>query len=130
MTQISKSDLPLEVKFEIYNQLNRAIAQCHDEESVEILLSELLTKTERTIIANRLFIAALLVKGYSYRDIRIILHVSFPTIRSVQFWLDHGGEGYKKAVDVIIKSQENVSLFTAIDRYIDNEAKSEKKKLV
>ena len=126
MTQISKSDLSPLVKSEIYNQLNRVILECRDENEVELLLSELLTKTERIVIAKRLFIAVMLTKGYSYRDIRLVLRVSFPTVRSVQFWLEHGGKGYKQAVERILLEEKNVKILTVIDKIIDNEVKTEK----
>lgn len=126
MTQISKSDLSPLVKSEIYNQLNHVVSECRDENEVELLFSELLTKTERIVIAKRLFIAVMLTKGYSYRDIRLVLGVSFPTVRSVQFWLEHGGKGYKQAVERILLEKKNIKILTVIDKIIDNEAKTKK----
>ena len=126
MTQISKSDLSPLVKSEIYNQLNHVVSECRDENEVELLFSELLTKTERIVIAKRLFIAVMLTKGYSYRDIRLVLGVSFPTVRSVQFWLEHGGKGYKQAVERILLEKKNIKILTVIKKIIDNEAKTKK----
>ncbi|MBI2029186.1 hypothetical protein HYT02_02110 [Candidatus Gottesmanbacteria bacterium] len=95
------------------------ISKCQDSKEVGNLLTELLTKTERTIIAKRLFIGILLTKGYSYRQIRTLLKVSFPTITMVKFWLEHGGGGYKIAIERILGKDEFNNVLQLIDKIID-----------
>lgn len=121
MTQISKTNIAPLLQQEIYNQFYWVISQCQGTKEVNDLLSELLTKTERTILAKRLFIAVLLVKGYSYRNIRSVLAVSFPTIRMVSFWLEHGANGYKRAVEKIISIDTFNKTLAAVDKHIDKQ---------
>lgn len=119
MSQISKTNLNPTIQKEMYNQFYWVISKCGNVKEVGSLLSELLTPTERTIIAKRLFIGVLLTKGYSYREIRSLLRVSFPTIRMVGFWLEHGGSGYKIAIERILGQDEFKNVLQLIDKTID-----------
>ena len=119
MSQVSKNNLPGAIQKDLYDQFFYILADLKNDQEAEEFLGEILTKTERTMLIKRLGIALLLVKGYTYRNIREALKVSFPTIRSVQFWLDHGRGGYKKAVEKIMAHQEMQSFFQRIDKLID-----------
>lgn len=119
MSQVSKTNLEVTIQKQLYDQLSYIISDLRDSKEVEEFLSELLTKTERVMLAKRLGIAMLLTKGYTYRDIRHVLHVSFPTIRSVQFWLEHGSKGYKKAAQKILSKEDIRTFITKIDALID-----------
>lgn len=50
------------------------------------------------MLAKRLAIAAMLTKGYSYKDIGDVLKVSPTTVLNIKNWLERGGEGYKMAI--------------------------------
>ncbi len=120
MAQISKLNFETSINRELYKQLLAVLAASVNIEKINLLLSELLTNTEKVMLTKRLAIALLLENGYSYRNIRYVLHVSFPTIRSVQFWLNHGNQGYKEAVHKIIMPQIDKNFFNKIDLLIDN----------
>ncbi len=119
MSQVSKVNLHASIQTGIYDQFYWVISECKSRGELESLLNELLSKTERIMLAKRLAIAVLLTKGYSYRDIRSVLRVSFPTIRNVQFWLNHGGKGYSKAVKEILARGKIIDWFKNIDRLLD-----------
>lgn len=120
MSQVSKTGLSGIIQKELYDQFSWVISQFKNQQEVEGFFSELLTKTEKIMFVKRLAIALLLVKGYSYRNIRCVLHVSFPTIRNVQFWLEHGGEGYKIAITKIMERQTLTNFLERIDKLVDN----------
>lgn len=119
MSQVSKINLEGIIQKELYDEFSWIVSELKNTQEVENFFSELLTKTEKIMLTKRLAIAVLLVKGYTYRNIRQVLRVSFPTIRSVQFWLDHGRGGYKKAVEKIISRREILAFLEMVDKLID-----------
>lgn len=118
MAQLSKIQLESKIAKQIAEQLVETLRLLSSSKEIISLLNELLTPTERLMIAKRLGIAVLLSKGYGYRDIRGILKVSFPTIRSVEFWLKHG-DGYKKEVGRILLNEGMADFFQRVDRLLE-----------
>lgn len=57
-------------------------------------LYRLLTHSEVVMLGRRLQIAEALIHGYSYQSIRDELKVGFPTIRSIDSWLEHAVRDY------------------------------------
>lgn len=119
MSQVSKVNLEGIVQKELYDEFSWIVSQLRDIKEVEGFFSELLTKTEKIMLAKRLAIAVLLTRGYTYRDIRQVLRVSFPTIRSMQFWLDHGRGGLRNAVEKISKRWEIQIFLGKVDKVLD-----------
>lgn len=120
MSQVSKSKIEGIIQKELYDELSWIISELSNVKEVESFFSEFLTKTEKIMLAKRFAIAVLLTKGYTYRNIRLALKVSFPTIRSIQFWLDHGRGGLKTAVEKILTRKEVQKLLERLDKIIDN----------
>ena len=98
MPHVSRFPLKNEVKREITKSLWWILAKFGKQEEIERFLGELLTPTEKTMLAKRLAIAAMLTKGYSYKDIGDVLKVSPTTVLNIKNWLERGGEGYKMAI--------------------------------
>src|SRR3990167_5793031 len=63
------------------------------------LLADLLSQQELNMIAKRLKIAKLLLKGMNYEEIQMSLKVSTQTIARVNLWLRESGEGYRLIVE-------------------------------
>lgn len=87
-------------------------------EDARLLLGDLLTRTEKIMIAKRLAIAVLLAKGYDYRSIINILKVSFTTINAILKQQVIDGRGYKKAVDKILKNESLDDFYTQLTKNI------------
>lgn len=87
-------------------------------EEIQSFLSDLLTKTERVMLAKRLSIALLLTKGYDYGSIKDILKVSSSTIGSIASWLDRSGEGYKLLLEKWLKEEKLKKFWEDIDRFL------------
>lgn len=105
MTQVSKYPLRKEVYNQIIELLLKSITNFKDKREAAALLKDLLSPTERIMLAKRLAIAVLLSKDYSYRQIQNILKVSQPTITAVNLCLKYAGEGYRKFVEKISKEK-------------------------
>jgi uncharacterized protein YerC len=78
MPHISKKELEPYVREEIEAQLLRAFSNVQKKESQEVL-EELLTETERLMIAKRLATIRMLQKDYSYYRIEQSLGISVST---------------------------------------------------
>lgn len=63
----------------------------------------LLTPTEIRMMAKRVQIAKMLLKGYKYEDIRNFVRVTDSTISSVNNQLQFGNRGYIKTIERLIK---------------------------
>lgn len=107
MPQVSKSPLSKEVNKKIIDGLWWLIAALNNQSDVDKFLGDLLTKTEKTMLAKRLAIALMLEKGRSYWEIRDVLKVSTSTILGIRHWLDQGGEGYRLAIRKLLKKEKS-----------------------
>ena len=106
MTKVSRWTLSSAQEKEVYELLQKALAKLGSVFEVNAFLEDLLTPTEKTMLGKRLFIAILLAKGFTYEAIIDSIHVSPPTINSVNFSLKHGQNGYKKVIDNIIHEEK------------------------
>jgi len=91
--QISKRGVNRKIEEKIFNSLYQVLADMKRPVEVEKFLEDVLSDTERTVLAKRLGIASYLSENKSYEAIRGDLKVSSATIANVQKWLEQGGEG-------------------------------------
>lgn len=84
---------------EIEDLLVQIISDLKGAAEAKILLSDLLTETERVAVAKRLAIALSLTNGKSYEEIKESLKVSSATIAKVQESLD--SDGMKLAIEKV-----------------------------
>jgi TrpR-related protein YerC/YecD len=87
----------------ILNNLYQIISELRNKQDVRKFLSDLLTPGESVMIAYRIEVAKMLLKGFGYEDIQRKLKVGASTINSVNKWLYSGFGGYMKA----LKKAEN-----------------------
>lgn len=99
--QVSKQNVSKSIEKKIFKSLYQVIADLKKPNEVEKFLDDVLSETERTVLAKRLGIAYYLSKNKSYEAIRQDLKVSSATIASVQKWLEKGGEGLQLAIKAI-----------------------------
>lgn len=105
MTQVSKYPISKDVYERIFDVFLKTLAGLKKKSHFQGFLEEFLTPTEQIMLAKRLAIAFLLMKGYSYREISMILRVSLSTIGFVSLDLKEG-EYYKKVVNKVLKNEE------------------------
>lgn len=96
--QVSKKNVNKQVATRIFKSLYQVLADLKNPKAVKIFLDDILSKTEKTVLAKRLGIAWYLKNNKSYDVIRRDLKVSSATIATVQGWLEKGGEGIKLAI--------------------------------
>ncbi len=94
MPKVSKNRLSEEVREKILHALFLSFARMHDNRAIAAFLENLLTSTERVMIAKRLAVALLLLRGYEYRVICSLLKMSHVTVNHVKREIEKGGGGY------------------------------------
>ncbi len=103
MTKISRKPLSADELNEIENQFWTAVAKLKSLNEASLFFRDLLTHTERKMLAKRLQIARMLLEKESYTSIRKKLHVTDITISKINNWLNTFGEGYRLAVEKLKK---------------------------
>jgi len=95
MAQISRRLLKKDTEDKINNLLWDAIVDCSSKELTAQFLEDLLTPTEKVMLAKRLAIAYLIGKNIPHLKIADILKVSYPTVRTVSILLRYKGNGLR-----------------------------------
>lgn len=106
MSQVSRYPISNEVFERCWEIFTKTLIGIRSSKDVDEIIGDLLTPTERIMIAKRLSIAFLLNQGYEYREISKVLRVSFPTISMVNIGLKYGKNGYKKAISRISSDED------------------------
>ena len=115
MPQVSRYPLPKEVYNRIFELLLRIITDSYNKNEARELLDDLLTPTEKIMLAKRLSIAVLLLKGYPYESIQEILRVSKSPIADVNRSLKYKGKGYKKFAKRILKEEKIAKFWEKVE---------------
>lgn len=77
----------------------RAFVEIKTAEEAAQFIKDLLSKQEAEMLAKRIAIARLLIRGKTYQEIRSNLKVSNGTIARINHWLETSGEGYRLVVN-------------------------------
>lgn len=118
MPHVSRYPLAKDVYKEITEELGLILASIGSEREMAQFLGDLLTKTERTMLAKRLAIARLLLRGWSWSEICEFLKVSKSTVNRMQHWLDGGGQGYRLAVKKLDRREKIERFWKKVDSAI------------
>ncbi len=111
MSQISRRPIRKDTEEKILSLFWETVASCNSKPLVAELLEDLLTPTENVMLAKRLAIAYLLLKGYPYDVITSTLKVSTPTIGTVSLMLKIKGNGLRKSLETIVKQRRRQEFF-------------------
>lgn len=104
MAQISKRYLSLAVQNKISETLLEAISGVKGRKDTALFVNDLLTPTERVVLAKRLAIAVFLLKGWGYESIQDFLKVSSVTVGKVSLVVKQN-QGYRKVVDKMLMTE-------------------------
>lgn len=103
MAQVSSQYIKPEIKDKLNSLLIDCIGRCSNPTLAADLVDDLLTTTEKVMIAKRIGIALMLLKKVGAREIAKTLKVSSPTIYKVKIWLEIKGSGYRSLLESILK---------------------------
>ncbi|KKU86999.1 MAG: hypothetical protein UY17_C0033G0007 [Candidatus Beckwithbacteria bacterium GW2011_GWC2_47_9] len=99
--QISKLGVNKQVEKKVFKSFFQVLADIKDPQAMERFFSDILSPTERAVLAKRLAIAHYLRKNKSYDVIKNDLKVSSATIATIQGWLEQDNEGLNIALKAI-----------------------------
>lgn len=106
MSQVSKYPISKAVAERMFEIFLKTFVKIKNNQEANQFISDLLTPTEKIMLAKRLTIAYLLEKNYDYRAIQSIIKVSTGTISSVNLTRLYGSKGYKKLLDKIMNEEK------------------------
>jgi uncharacterized protein YerC len=119
MAQISKKKLDKNVEIEMFNQFWNSLSNIDSPSSASEFYSDLLTKTEKYILAKRLACAVLLIRNHSASEINKSIHITYSTIGSVASWVKNARPKTQKILKQISKNQNWVKITDQIDAVLD-----------
>ena len=120
MTQVSRIPLRKEVEKRVYEVLMTSIAQAKTPDTVRRLVDDLLSPSERLMLAKRLAIALLLLNKYDQRVISRWLRVSLGTVSKVSLTLQTGKGGYQAVIGSILRKEAFRDFLQKIDDALAN----------
>ncbi len=116
MTHISKKKIKKEVANELSDQFLTFLSLARTKQDARVLASELLSQTERVMLAKRLAVVVLLVRGYSFSQIEESLGVTHQTIS--RLWSDTKNGRYEKIMCYAHKHTRHFKHESALDVFI------------
>ena len=119
MPKVSQNPLSSEMRQEITSAFIRTLTKIDDDHLLKRFLDDLLTPTEKLMLAKRLMVAVLLQRGYSYGAVCRVLKMSKTTVHLIQRDLVKSGDGYRKVFDRFFKESKGQRILNAIERFLD-----------
>ena len=122
MTPLPKKRIPLKLKEEILADLNLFFDSLESNFERELFFQAFLTPVEKEVLAKRLKVAILILKGSDYKEIEEKLNTSAVTISKIRQTLFSSPELSRLIYMIFIYPEENAKKQEAIDRKlkIDN----------
>lgn len=127
MTQVSRRPMPKDLEAQMYKAIRKAFADLRTEEEVAAFLEDLLTPTERVMLAKRLAIAILLDRGYDQRLVHTITRTSLTTVHTVNYWLKNKGDGYRLVLNKLKMHNDWKEIQEGLEKVIEEVFSNRKK---
>jgi len=118
MPQVSKKYVAKDIEKRIFEVFEKTLTDLKDKDEVKNFIADIFTPTEKIMFSKRLAIAVLLAKGYDYREIGGVLKVSSTTINSILKQQSINGQGYKKAVEKILRNEALQEIFMDLTKLL------------
>lgn len=118
MPQVSKRWLDKKTQDKIVTLFISGIALSQTTDEVSFLIEDILTPTEKLMLAKRFSIAFMLLEGYDYDSIVDVLKVSRSTIGRVNWWLSTRGDGVRRVRARIKKDEQLKKIWTEVQDVI------------
>jgi len=106
MAKFDHYSMPRQEKNKILDEFYFTISCLKNRQQIINFFKDLLTPSEAVMLARRIQIAELLIRGFDYREISKKLKTGVDTIAKVQYWLKDGFGDYIKTLEKVIKREE------------------------
>lgn len=115
MSQVSKKSLSKDTEEKLFSIFFSSFTKLSNSSDIQKFLFDLLSPTERTMLAKRLAIAYLLTKGYRYETIKETVNVAQETIARVNLILKYQGGGYTVVLNQIFLDEKLQKILQKIE---------------
>lgn len=106
MAKFDHYSMPDKEKNKLLSELYSMVSSLKNREQIVNFFKDILTPSERIMLARRIQIARMLLEGYTHIQISRKLKTGIDTITRVQRWLKGGFGDYFKALQRITKAEE------------------------
>lgn len=118
MPQVSKRKVERNIEERIFEIFVESFVKLKNKNEAALFLEDLLTPTEKIMLAKRLSVAVLLAKGYDYLKISEILKISSSTIGRVAYYFKHENKGMMNIVSRVLSDEKRMDFWKDIDLFI------------
>ncbi len=118
MPHVSRRKLEEKLLGEMHERLITVLADLSARGEMGDFLSDLLTATEKVMLAKRLAIVLMLDKGYPFQIISRALKVSEATVSVMRERIDRGGRGFDLVLKKLKREQKIDRILGILDRVI------------
>ena len=115
MTRVSKYYVDKQVLEEIDAALRWLVSKINSEKITNLFIGDFFTDEERLMLAKRLFVGFVIVKGLDYKEIVSLLKVSPATVRQAKEWLKRRA-GYREIVKMLFKHQKELEFDKKLEK--------------
>jgi len=115
VTRVSKYYVDKQVLEEIDAALRWLVSKINSEKITNLFIGDFFTDEERLMLAKRLFVGYLIVKGLDYKEIVSLLKVSPATVRQAKEWLKRRA-GYREIVKMLFKHQKKLEFDKKLEK--------------
>lgn len=115
MVQISKKRLDKDIETEMYKQFWKSLSEMKNPQESSEFFSDILTETEKVMLAKRFAVALLVVRERTATEIRQAINVTYSTIATVSSWVKNA----KPKTQAILKSLSSQKDWEVIDDRIE-----------
>ena len=119
MPHISSYALHAKAVGHLLDKLGRAIEHLKNRAEINLFFNDLLTPTERMMLAKRLAIILMLEKGFTFAQICSTLKVSESTISAMRERMDRGGTGFHLIIMKFEKDENATKFFENIKKVFE-----------
>ncbi|MFZ1075557.1 MAG: Trp family transcriptional regulator [Minisyncoccia bacterium] len=116
MAHVSRKKIKKQIAAELADQFLTFLTVARTKKDAHIFADELFSQTERVMLAKRLAIVILLVRGYSFTQVEESLGVTRQTV--VRIWKDIQSGGYRKIASYARKHTRHFEEESAVDAFI------------
>lgn len=119
MARVSKIKIDKALETEMFRQFWSSLARINNSGKSSDFFSDLLSETEKLMLAKRFTAAVLIVRGISPTEINKSIHLSFTAIGSVSSWAKNSKPETQKLLSNISAEKKWQAVFDKIDEILD-----------
>ena len=119
MPKVSQNPLSREMQQEMMRAFIQTLAKISDSALLRRFLDDLLSPTEKLMLAKRLMAAVLLQRGYSSGAVCTALKMSKTTVWLIQRELVKSGDGYRTVFERFFRESRGQRILDTIERFLD-----------